>query len=203
MSHKPILTLLDFTKLLIEAAEAVGAVYMLGGALAVMAYAEGRATQDVDIVLNLPLEKATDFSKQLEKRDILIPAEIILERYEQSEIDLPLSGVHLHSGQRADIYLLQPGDQLREEALARRRPVYLGAPLGNVYVHAPEDLILYKLRFFAISEQDKHVRDIAAILLSQGEMLNLTYIQGWVGKLGLGNYWQRILAETENRRKAT
>ncbi|KAA3643953.1 MAG: hypothetical protein DWQ07_17710 [Chloroflexi bacterium] len=200
MTEPRLLGLLDFCQLLIEAVEACGAEYMLGGALAVMAYAEARATQDVDIVVHLPAEKAAALSAQLEERDVLIPTEIILERFAAPGADLPLSGIHLHSGQRADIYLLQPGDQLREEAMRRRHQVDLGAPLHQVFVHAPEDLILYKLRYFAISEQDKHVRDIAAIVLAQEERLDMGYIDRWVETLGLYNYWQIIQQEIEARR---
>ncbi len=34
--------------------------------------------------------------------------------------------------------------------------------LGIVYVHAPEDLILNKVAYYGLSQQEKHVRDIAS-----------------------------------------
>ncbi|MBL7065902.1 MAG: hypothetical protein ISS49_17130, partial [Anaerolineae bacterium] len=46
------------------------------------------------------------------------------------------------------IFLLRPGDVYRQTAFARRRLVDLAPPLGEVYVHAPEDLILNKLHYF-------------------------------------------------------
>lgn len=194
-----LLSLLDFARLVLDAIEATEAEYMLGGALAVMAYAEARATQDVDVVLNLPLESIQDFSRELAQRQVLIPADLILERFIHPQGDTPLSGIHLHSGQRADIFLLQEGDPLRVSALARKRLIDLGTPLGVVYVHAPEDLILYKLRYFAISEQDKHIRDIAALIYAQPGKLDEEYLNKWVESLGLEAYWQRVQAEAARR----
>lgn len=194
-----ILTLLGFARLILNAIEATGAEYMLGGALAVMAYAEARATQDVDVVVNLPVERVQDFSRELEKRQVLIPPDLMLERFLTPHGDIPLSGFHLHSGQRADIFLLQEGDPLRVSALARKMLMDLGAPLGQVYVHAPEDLILYKLRYFSISEQDKHIRDIAAIIYAQQGKLDEAYLNTWIQSSGLELYWQRIQAEAARR----
>ncbi len=194
-----LLSLLDFARLLIDAIDSTESEYMLGGALAVMAYAEARATQDVDVVLNLPLERIGDFSRALEQRDILIPPEVILEHFIQPEGDIPLSGIHVYSGQRADIFLLQPGDPLRVSALSRRQLFDLGAPLGKVYVHSPEDLILYKLRYFAISEQDKHIRDIAALMFTLDEQLERAYLDHWISALGLGAFWGQMQREVARR----
>jgi len=199
MSTAPALDLLDFARLLVDAVEAVGAEYMLGGALAVMAWAEARSTQDVDIVMSLPVEAVGQFSGQLEARSVLVPADVILDHLIELGADLPLSAVHLHSGHRADIYLLRPGDRLRETALARRRLVDLAAPLGEVYVHSPEDLIVYKLRYFSISEQDKHIRDIASLLNALGEKLDLGYLENWVREMGLNNTWQHLVDEVRRR----
>ena len=39
-----------------------------------------------------------------------------------------------------------------------------GPPLGEVFLHSPEDLIIYKLWYFSLSQQTKHLQDVAAIL---------------------------------------
>jgi len=199
MTATPVLDLLDFARLLLDAIEASEAEYMLGGALAVMAYAEARSTQDIDVVVNLPVEAVGRFSNELEARQVLVPVDIILDHLLETRADLSLSAVHLQSGHRADIFLMRPGDHLREAALGRRRLIDLGEPLGEVHVHSPEDLILYKLRYFAISEQDKHVRDIAAILSAMGDHLEQDYLAAWVGKLGLHNSWKKVLKEARRR----
>jgi hypothetical protein len=58
-----------------------------------------------------------------------------------------------------------------------------------------EDLILYKLRYFRISRQSKHVRDIASIMLTLGKELELDYIASWSERLGLTETWQEVMEE--------
>jgi len=111
---------------------------------------------------------------------MLIPAEIILDTILEDRADIPLNAIHLHSGLKADLYPVREGDELRQSAFQRREQVDYGSPIGKVYIHSPEDLILYKLMYFGLSQQSKHSRDIAAILKSKKDELDLDYIGGWV-----------------------
>jgi hypothetical protein len=72
-----------------------------------------------------------------------------------------------------------------------------GPPIGRVYVHSPEDLILYKLLYFSLSQQPKHSRDIAAILQAKGDQLDVSYIEGWTTRMGLTSLWKEILEVTK------
>jgi hypothetical protein len=99
----------------------------------------------------------------------------------------------MYSGLKADLYLMRDGDELRQSAFQRRTLVDYGPPIGNVYVHAPEDLILYKLLYLGLSGQPKHVRDITAILRAKKDQLDFESIEGWVIRLGLGSVWKEIL----------
>lgn len=150
---------------------------MIGGAIAVWAWGEARPTRDFDLVVDIPFENIVRLSTELEKRDMLVPADIILDALIKPQGDLPVKAIHLYSGYKAELFLLRPGDTLRVTALQRRRLVDLGPPLGQVYVHAPEDLIVYKLHYFNLSRQPKHARDIGAILTALGDALDLAYIE--------------------------
>jgi len=88
---------------------------------------------------------------------------------------------------------MKDGDVLRQSAFQRRVMVDYGPPIGKVYVHSPEDLILYKLMYLGLSGQPKHSRDIAAILRARKNKLDFEYIEGWVPRLGLGAVWKEIL----------
>ena len=103
-------------------------------------------------------------SKELEKRDMLIPAEIILNNIPEDRADIPINAIHMYSGLKADVYPVREGDELRHSAFQRRQQVDYGPPIRKVYIHSLEDLILYKLMYFGLSQQSKHSRDIAAIL---------------------------------------
>lgn len=184
----------DFVLQVIAAVEAAGVSYMIGGAVAAWAWGEPRATLDLDLVVNIPLEAVGHLSKELEKRDMLVPEEIILDNILEDQADLPINAIHMHSGYKADLYPLREGDELRTSAFERRQKIDLGEPLGEVYLHSPEDLIIYKLWFYSISQQTKHIRDITSIVMTLGDELDFNYIENWVNKKGLTSIWGDLLA---------
>jgi hypothetical protein len=187
------LDITGFLRLVLESLEAAGVEYMIGGAIAEWAWGEPRATQDLDIVIKLPVKAAGKFSKELEKRNMLVPVDIILDAMVEDRADIPLNAIHLYSGLKADLYLMREGDKLRQSAFQRRVKVDYGPPIGKVFVHSPEDLILYKLMYLGLSGQPKHARDIAAILRAKKDSLDLGYIEEWVSRLGLVSVWKEIL----------
>ena len=192
MTNKP-LDIAGFLRLVIEALNAAGVEYLIGGAIAEWAWGEPRATQDIDLVVRIPIKAINKLSKELEKRNMLIPADIILDSILEDRADIPIKAIHMHSGLKADLYPVREGDELRRSAFQRREQVDYGPPIGKVYIHSPEDLILYKLMYFGLSQQSKHCRDIAAILKSKKNELDLDYIEGWVARLGLSSLWKEML----------
>ena len=198
-SEHPFLGLIDFARLVLDALESAEVDYMLGGALAVAAWAEARSTQDVDIVVSVPLEHIKRLSEELEKRDMLVPVEVIVDTFLENRADIPLNAIHLHTGYKAELFLLRSGDALRESAFSRRKLVDLGAPLGTVYVHTPEDLILYKLHYFRVSQQPKHIRDITSIVLAMTDKLDYDYIEAWTKPWGLLTLWNEVQRQIQEK----
>ena len=192
MKNKP-LGIAGFLKLVLEALEAARVDYLISGAIAEWALGEPRATQDLALVVNIPIKSVNRLSKELEKRDMLIPAEIILDNILEDRADIPINAIHMHSGLKADLYPVREGDELRQSAFQRREQVDYGPPIGKVYIHSPEDLILYKLIYFGLSQQSKHSRDIAAILKSKKNELDMDYIEQWAARLGLSSLWKEVL----------
>ncbi len=182
----------DFVLLVIAALEAAGVEYLIGGAIAAWAWGEPRATQDVDMVVDIPVEAIGRLSRELESRGMLVPPEVILDAILEDRADLPISSIHMFSGFKADLYPLRQGDELRRSAFERRQRVDFGPPFGEVFIHSPEDLIIYKLLYFSLSQQSKHGRDIVAILRAKGDQLDEQYIRSWVDRLGLGAIWEAL-----------
>jgi len=135
---------------------------------------------------------AESLSRALKNRDIHLPADIILATLNDDRGDLPLNAIHGSSGFKANLYLLREGDPFRAEAFRRRILVDLDPELGELYLHTPEDLIINKLDYYSLSQQTKHLRDIAAIVENLGEELDEVYIQRWAGKKGLQTLWENL-----------
>lgn len=178
-----------FMRLVLDAIEATGVEYMIGGAIALTAWGEPRTTQDFDVVIQLPSEQIYSFSQELKKRDMLVPFEVIVDLLLQEEGDLPINAIHLNSGYKAELFLLRSSDPFRRLALSRRCLIEFNPTLGPVYVHSPEDLIIYKLRYYKLSEQTKHMRDIQSILLAHGDQLDLSHIEYWIHRFNLSSQW--------------
>ena len=185
----------DFVQLVLEALQAAGVKYLIGGAVAVWAWGDPRTTRDLDLVVELPYEAMPALSRELEKRDMLVPVDIMMDLMLEDRADLPINAIHMTSGYKAELFLLKPGDAFRASNLARRRLVDLGPPLGELYVHAPEDLILNKLRYFQISQQPKHVRDIASIVLNLEDELDYAYLDQWAQRLHVLDLWREVQAQ--------
>jgi hypothetical protein len=194
-----ILSYEEFVRLVLEALEAADVTYMIGGAVAAWAWGEPRSTLDLDLVVDIPLEAVDQFSKELEKRDMLVPVEIILDHILDDRADIPINAIHRHSGYKADLYPMREGDELRSSAFDRRRKMDLREPLGVVYLHSPEDLIIYKLWYFSLCQQTKHIRDITSIVLTLGDELEYDYIEKWVSQKGLSTMWYELLTKIQSQ----
>lgn len=186
-----------FARSVVDALEACEITYLIGGAVAVWAWGEPRSTQDFDLVIHLPVERIRQLSQELAARRMLVPPDIPVDLLIQPEGDLPVNAIHLDANYKAELFLLRPGDDFRLSALQRRRLVNLGASLGQVYVHAPDDLILNKVHYYSLSQQSKHIRDIASIFVASEDKIDWEYFNAWVGRLGLLPVWDEVKAEVD------
>ena len=94
---------------------------------------------------------------------------------------------------QADPYPVREGAEPRQSAFQWQEQVDYGPLIGKLYIHSPEDLILYELMYCGLSQQSKHSRDIAAILKSKKKELDLDYIEQWAARLGLSSLWKEML----------
>ena len=191
------MTFEEFLKSILSVLRSTGIDYMIGGAVAVWPVGEPRSTQDVDLVIQLSPESISQLSKELEKIEIYLPPDVILDNLLETRADLPLNAIHPSSGFKAEMFTIKEGDELRRSAFSRRKKVNFGPEIGDVFVHSPEDLILYKLIYYSLSRQTKHIRDIGSILKKLGPELDEDYIEYWAEKKGFSTLWEEIKKETE------
>ncbi len=185
----------DFVVMILDVLKKSGIEYMLGGAIAVWPWGEPRSTQDVDLVIHLKAEQVSKLSAELEKVEIYLPPDIIMENLIDTRGDLPINAIHGFSGYKAEMFLMREDDALRKTAFSRRVSVDFGDEIGRVFVHSPEDIILYKLIYYSLSQQSKHIRDIASIMKIKGGDLDYGYIQKWAIEKELMDIWNDIRDE--------
>ena len=181
----------EFIRLIIDILEESKIPYAVGGSVGLWAWGEYRMTGDLDLIVDISFGSMKRLSDELAKHDMLVPVDIMQDLILEDRIDLAINAIHPHTGFKAELFPLREGDDLRKSALERKRLADYGEVIGEVYVHAPEDLIIYKLKYYAISRQTKHARDIASILASD-TVLDRDYLEAWIDKKDLRAVWEEV-----------
>jgi len=192
----------DFARSVIETLESLGFVYFIGGSFASMYYGEMRTTQDIDIAVVLPLEDANRFVQAFQSLDYYVYLDTIVDAFIHRQ---PFNIIDAESGFKADIFLVDPEEptELEQSAMARRRrQVYDPDTGAKTYLYAPEDVIIYKLKYYLLGRIDKHLRDIAAMLEVQGNDLDFNYLEQWAARIGATDLWHSLLDEHRHRIQA-
>ena len=57
-------------------------------------------------------------------------------------------------------------------------------------------MILQKLRYFRESGQERHLRDITAMLRVSGTLVDMPVLAEWIGRLSLEAEWRRVSPRT-------
>ncbi len=182
----------DFLTMILTVLKNTKIDYMIGGAVAVWGWGEPRSTQDIDIVIHLKVDQINTLSEELKKVDILLPPDIIFENLHDTRGDLPINAIHGFSGYKAEMFLVRENDHLRQTAFSRRVKIDFGEEVGKVFIHSAEDIIIYKLLYYSLSQQTKHIRDIGSIIKTQGEKLDHSYIEKWAKEKELLAIWKEI-----------
>jgi hypothetical protein len=100
--------------------------------------------------------------------------------------------IHIPSGIKVDMIVLKPDDYSRTEIQRGRRLTSPGE--FDVWFAAAEDVILNKLKYYRDGGSEKHLRDIASMLMVQGDAIDRGYIAAWAARLEVLAEWQALLA---------
>ena len=188
-----------FLRSVIETLERLGLPYIIGGSVASSIYGEARSTRDVDVSVMLPLEQVGSFVQAFQSLDYYVFADAIIDAVIARQ---PFNIIDAQSGYKADIFVVDPQHPtpLEQRALQRRRrQVYDETSGAQAVFYSPEDVIVYKLKYYLEGRMPKHLRDIGAMLVVQGEALDYDYIAEWAERIGAADVWAEILAEYRRR----
>ncbi len=186
----------EFAASIIDTLESLGIVYAIGGSFASIAYGEARTTVDIDISIVLPHAEVKRFVEAIRQLGYYIDFNAIADAMIHQ---MPFNILDTASGFKADLFLVQP-TPLEESILARRRRVVYDPETNAVAtLYSPEDVIIYKLKYFLMGQSPKHLRDIAAMLVVQGNTLDYGYIAHWADEIGATDLWQQLFAEYQRR----
>lgn len=182
----------EFAASIIETLESLGLQYAIGGSFASSTYGEARTTMDIDISIVLPESEMQRLVEAIQQLGYYVFLDSIVDALIQN---MPFNIIDATSGYKADIFLVAP-TPLDQSVLARsRRMVYDTTTNATARLYSPEDVIIYKLKYFLMGRSQKHLRDIGAILIVQGTALDYGYIAHWAQEVGATEVWNQLLAE--------
>ena len=186
----------EFAASIIDTLESLGVAYAIGGSFASNAYGEARLTLDIDISLVLPQSDVKRFVDAIQAQGYYITYDSIVDALVH---DLPFNIIDATSGYKADLYLFKAAP-LEQSILARNQRVeYDPDSHASAMLYSPEDVIIYKLKYYLMGQSQKHLRDIGAILIVQADTLDRDYIAYWAGQISASDIWQQLLDEYQRR----
>jgi hypothetical protein len=180
--------------LVVDAFDALGVPYFIGGSVASIIYGEPRFTEDVDFVVDLRVEQVPALVASLEAR-FYIDSEMILDALERHA---SFNVINLETMHKADVFVPERDEWFTsqmERRLARTlAPI---SPPTSVYLASAEDSVLQKLRWYELGGRvsDRQWRDITGVLKVQAAVIDLPYMHDWAARLGVTELLQQALED--------
>jgi len=181
-------TLSGILRRVVTALEANGVPFMLTGSLGAAAYGAGRATMDVDLVIQATAAQLISVLEALDGPTIYVSRDAALEALAAGSM---FNIVDTETGWKADVILCKARPFSQAE-FARRQPIEVeGMPL---WVASVEDIILSKLEWAKLGGSARQLEDVAALLRVAAEELDRAYLDRWIDELGLHQQWLAVHA---------
>tara|TARA_R110002111_G_scaffold262860_1_gene341923 strand:- start:34369 stop:34950 length:582 start_codon:yes stop_codon:yes gene_type:complete len=156
--------------------------YRIVGSMASIIYGEPRFTNDVDILLDLPLDKIGLLCQEFSPPDYYVSDQAAREAVSTRR---QFNILHLPTGFKADLILTTDTEFSRLDISLGKRVTSTG--FYDALFASAENVILKKLLFYQQGGSDKHLRDCASILLVQGRKIDQGYLNKWAGELGVSD----------------
>lgn len=178
----------EFVTTVVRKLDSLAFDYFIGGSICSMYYGRARVTQDVDVVVRLPLGLMRDFIALFPEPDYYISDIAIRAALATGG---QFNVLHSPSLMKVDFFTPLRDDAFASEQFVRKRRGDIGDGT-QAFFASPEDLLIKKLEYYREGGSQKHVDDLAAMLQVQGSDLDYAHIDEWVKRLGLQNEWEFV-----------
>lgn len=152
--------------------------YMIVGGFAMSYYNRFRFTADIDCVLQI-------YPHYIEKIVKHFPDWLpYLEHFREcADQGILFNFTDFETGVKYDMMLYQDSDYNWRAFERRREVTFLDI---KCFISAPEDLIISKLRWYALSDSAKQLEDIKFLLRESS--IDHQYLTGWTDRLNISRY---------------
>jgi hypothetical protein len=177
-----------FLATVVRALEQAGISYMLTGSLAAAYYATPRATQDVDIVIEVEPESLEGLVELLLGQGFYVSLDAAQEALRTRG---QFNAIDPDRGWKADFIVRKDRPFSRTEFERRQSSTILGVELPIARL---EDVVIAKLEWAHMGDSELQRRDALQLLERQWIDLDRAYVERWIDELGLEEEWRSLLA---------
>jgi hypothetical protein len=175
---------LTILKLVTSRLDAAGISHMLTGSIAAGYYAQPRMTRDVDVVVELGPGDAQRVA-DLFTPEFLVDAETVAVAIARRSI---FHLIDVAAAVKVD-FIIRKDLPYRREEFRRRRPAMIDGQ--QMWLVAPEDLILSKLEWARDSRSELQLRDVRALLRAV-QVLDQVYLERWARDLSIADLLHEV-----------
>ena|SRR5438067_10567702 len=170
--------------------ERLGIAYAIGGSVASSLHGASRMTRDADLTVEPFSGREEAFLAAFPAPEFYVSPGAVREALRtRSTFNI----LHPATGYKIDIFI-RKDEPFEQAAFARLGPYRLpDAPEEPVQVHSPEDIILFKLRWYRIGNEtsDSQWSDVLAVMKTQRDRLDVAYLDHWAAEIGVKDLLDR------------
>ena len=174
------------TSLLMQMSQALGTAgipFMLTGSMAASYHGAGRATMDIDLVIDPTAVQLESLLVALDRPGVYVPREAAKAAFDDRTM---FNVVDIETGWKADMIFRKDRPFSAMEFAPRLPAQFERIPL---WITTAEDLVLAKLEWAHTGGSARQLDDVAALLDAAGHPLDFGYIAEWAAQLGLAAEW--------------
>lgn len=150
--------------------------YLVTGGVAVVVWGRPRYTADIDVIVELRVNKVGQLVSILEKEGYIHEGAVRNALIHQSEFNF----IDQASGIKVDFWILQDSDFDKSRLKRSVVKEIFGTKVNFI---SPEDLILKKLLWHQESQSTRQLEDIQSIMAILKDKLDFAYLKKWAKKL--------------------
>lgn len=177
----------ELLRFLVAQLEALDLRYFVTGSTVTIFYGEPRFTNDIDVVVDLPMRAVGEFCRCFPEGEFYVSEDAVRDAIaRRSQFNI----IHPSSGLKIDV-MVPETSEFNESRFRRARRVRAGDDWDASFA-TPEDAIIKKLEYYREGGSEKHLRDIAGVLKTSRNEVDFEYLQHWVSELALEREWTTV-----------
>lgn len=163
-----------------------GIPFMLTGSVAAAYHGAGRATLDLDFVIEPSGRQLETFVASMAAKGAYVSADAAREALADRT---SFNVVDVASGWKVDLIVRRARPFSEEELRRRHTAEFLGV---QVDIATLEDVVLSKLEWAKLGGSARQLEDVRTLLRVREGELDLKYVRTWVAALGLAEQWAAV-----------